>query len=214
MLKRIFLGTLVFFFATISHADSAAQSLTSILLSMQTMEADFSQSVKDKTSHSLQQTYGHMALVRPGKFRWEVTRPTKQLIIANGKRLWIYDPDLEQVTIQTFHAETGKTPALLLSDKSLTLDRDYNVQSVPVLSQIAGSQTFLLTPKDKDDPMNKIKLSFINKKIREMQLEDHLGHTTTIAFNNVKMGVQIADSQFVFHQPANVDVIDETKDNR
>ncbi len=71
-----------------------------------------------------------MALQRPGKFRWEVVKPNAQLIIANGSRLWIYDPDLEQVIIRAFKHATGQTPALLLSDDNATLSKDFNVQQV------------------------------------------------------------------------------------
>jgi outer membrane lipoprotein carrier protein len=211
-LTQFIIITISILFSSLSYGDSASSALTGILLNTQTMEADFSQTVKDKTHHNIQQTQGHMALVRPGKFRWEVKSPNQQLIVANGKRLWIYDPDLEQVTVQTFHAGSGKTPALLLSDKSLTLDKDYKVQAIPQISAIAGLQVFLLTPKDNDDPMNQIRLTFLNKKIHEMQLQDHLGHTTIITFQNVNTGMPLADTLFTFIPP--VDVIDETKDHR
>ncbi len=189
-----------------------ADDLSKLLLNIHTMQADFNQTVKDKSQSSISQSKGHMALQRPGKFRWQVVSPTAQLIIANGKRLWIYDPDLEQVTIQTVHAGTGKAPALLLSDQNLSLSHDYNIKSVPALSQIAGLQIFALTPVDQEDPLDKIKLTFINHQIHEMQLQDRLGHNTVITFNNVTMDKPVPDKLFTFSPPPNVDVIDETKD--
>jgi outer membrane lipoprotein carrier protein len=194
-----------------AQADDASGQLTNLLLNIKTMQADFTQTVKDKSAKALQQTHGHMALERPGKFRWEVTKPIAQLIIANGTRLWIYDADLEQVTIRSFKHAAGQTPALLLSDSTLTLNKDFDVQTQINPMAIANYQIFILTPKDKDDPFASIKLSFLNKKIQEMRLEDRLGHVTTIAFQNVQVGMPLPAALFNFKPAANVDVIDETK---
>lgn len=193
-----------------AYADSSSDALTSLLLNMQTMQADFTQRVLDKAAHAIQQAQGHMALQRPGKFRWDVKAPTPQLIIANGNKLWIYDKDLEQVTVRTFKAAAGQTPALLLSDKSLTLSRDFNVKPAKNVSQVA-SQSFVLIPKDKDNLFESIQLTFMNKQIQEMQLRDHLGHTTVIQFKNIQFGKPLAAALFTFHAPAHTDVIDETK---
>jgi outer membrane lipoprotein carrier protein len=189
------------------HAENASDDLTKLLLDIHTMQAEFTQTVKDKSAKSLQQSQGKMSLSRPGKFRWEIQKPTSQLIIANGTRLWIYDADLEQVTIRAFHRAAGQTPALLLSDKSLTLSKDFIVKSVPNPSQIAGSQLFVLTAKS-------IRLAFLKKQIHEMRLEDRLGHVTTITFRDVKTGIALPDSLFTFKPSANVDVIDETQNKK
>jgi outer membrane lipoprotein carrier protein len=191
-------------------AQDASGELTNLLLNVKTMQADFTQTVKDKSvKAALQQTHGHMSLERPGKFRWQIIKPIAQLIIANGTRLWIYDADLEQVTIRSFKHAAGQTPALLLSDSTLTLNKDFNVEK----QADAGATTprFVLTPKDKEDPFATITLSFLNKKIQEMQLEDRIGHVTTITFQNVQVGMPLASSLFNFKPAANIDVIDETK---
>jgi outer membrane lipoprotein carrier protein len=202
------------FLVTPLYADSAGDDLTKLLLDIHTMQAGFSQVIQDKSAKSLQQSQGQMSLSRPGKFRWDIQKPVAQLIIANGTRLWIYDADLEQVTIRAFHRAAGQTPALLLSDRDLALSKDFTVQMLPNPSQIAGSQLFLLTAKNKDDPFEKIRLAFLNKQIHEMRLEDRLGHVTTITFHNVKTGVTLPDSLFTFKPTANIDVIDETKNRK
>jgi outer membrane lipoprotein carrier protein len=213
-LKKILAFISLFFICMSAHAQSASDDLTALLLNINTMQADFNQTItKQKNGQAVQQTSGHMAIERPGKFRWETKSPTKQLIIANGQRLWIYDPDLEQVTIQSFKAGAGKTPALLLSDKNLTLGKDYNVVEVPAPMAIAGYKIFQLTPKDSEDTLEKITLSFISKRISEMKLEDRLGNTTTIKFYGVNTDALPA-SLFTFNAPAHVDVIDETKDKK
>lgn len=198
-------------FYTAAQADAAASdTLTNLLLNIHTLQANFTQTIKDKSAKTLQQSEGNLAIERPGKFRWEVKKPTPQLIVANGARLWIYDPDLEQVTVRKISKAAGQTPAALLSDKSLTLGKDFIVQTSKKTSQIAGVEGFTLTPKEKDDPMQMIKLSFLNKQIQEMQLQDHLGHTTIIVFQHVKTGMSLPNSLFTFKPSAKIDVIDET----
>ncbi len=209
--KKIFIFIFTLFFSTLIHAESAADTLTTLLLNTQTMQANFTQTVKDKSAKSLLQSTGIVSLQRPGKFRWEVKQPNPQLIVANGARIWIYDPDLQQVTIRAFSKEAGQTPAFLLSEKDLTLGKDFVVELAKNTSQIANQQVYLLTPKKKDNMFALIKLTFLNKQIKQMQLEDHLGHITTIAFQNVKTGMKIPESVFTFTASAKDDVIDETK---
>ena len=100
---------------------------------------------------------------------------------------------------------------MLLSDKNLTLGKDFSIQLVKNISQIAGSEVFLLKPLAKDDPLESISLTFLNKQIHEMQLQDHLGHTTTILFQHIKVGLSLPNALFTFTPAANIDVIDETK---
>jgi outer membrane lipoprotein carrier protein len=213
-LQKLMLLTSFIFYSCV-HAQTASDDLTNLLLNIHTMQADFVQTIRDQQSgKTVQQSRGHIMLERPGKFRWDVTSPIAQLIIANGTRLWIYDKDLEQVTIRLFRKATGQTPALLLSDKNLTLGKDFNVSVINNPSQIAGIEKFLLTPKDKEDTFETITLTFMNKQIHEMQLKDHLDHLTVIAFQRVQMNKPLAGSLFTFQPPANVDVIDETKNRK
>lgn len=193
------------FFQINAYADSSA-ALTQLLLGMHTMQANFTQRITDKKARPLQQTQGRMALQRPGKFRWEVVKPVAQLIVANGARLWIYDRDLEQVTIRTFKSATGQTPALLLSDNNLTLGKDFFVTQ----TGDASAPVFLLKPKDKSN-FESIKLSFSNTVIHEMELKDHLGHTTLIQFRDVALNKSLSERLFTFKPPSGIDIIDETK---
>jgi outer membrane lipoprotein carrier protein len=212
--KKIFSSIILlsgFWFST-ANAQDASQDLTKLLQGLHTMQAAFVETVTDQSSaKTLQQTQGYMALQRPGKFRWEVTKPNPQIIIANGKRLWIYDVDLQQVTIRAFNKAAGQTPALLLTDSNPTLTNDFNVSNVPNPMQIANYRIFMLTPKNPDETFDKIKLSFINNYIHEMQLEDKLGHVTRIAFKEVHVDEPIPASSFIIKPAANVDVIDETQ---
>lgn len=192
----------------ISAQASAGDDLANILNATQAMRANFTQTVYDNHGKAIQKTYGYMALQRPGKFRWEVKKPIPQVIIANQSRLWIYDPDLEQVTIRSLHTAAGETPALLLSHVDNVLDHDYVIKQAPAKD---GLNWFTLIPRNADNMFASIKMAFAQSQIREMDLQDHLGHTTKIKFENAVVNSALSASLFVFKKPANVDVIDETR---
>jgi outer membrane lipoprotein carrier protein len=201
----LFLNSLMSFV----FAETPSDTLTQLLRNMHSMQANFLQTVVDKNGKALQKSTGVMSLQRPSQFRWDVKKPTPQLIVTNGVRLWIYDPDLEQVTIRRLASAAGETPALLLSDEKLSLAKEFNVKAMS--NSTPEMQWFLLNPKDDGNMISVIKLAFANNQVREMQIQDHLGHTTLIQFSNVKMNIPLSSSLFLFKAPANIDVIDETK---
>lgn len=209
-LKKWFLviaATLVFM-PTV-FAESANDTLSQLLKNMHSMQADFTQTIVDKKGKAIQSSSGHMSLQRPSQFRWDVTHPIRQLIVTNGKRLWIYDPDLEQVTIRSLARAAGETPAMLLSDENLSLGKEFTVR--PIAGEGSAMQWFMLIPRDKSTVISALKLGFANQVIHEMQLQDHLGHTTKIEFNHVKLNSPLSSSTFSFKPPSQVDIIDETK---
>jgi outer membrane lipoprotein carrier protein len=193
----------------LAHADTANTDLGKLLSGVQTMQANFTQTVYDNRGKTIQKSYGHMSMERPGKFRWEVTKPIPQLIIANGSKLWIYDPDLEQVTIRSLKKSAGDAPALLLSHVNTTIEKDYAVKKLT--NADVNKQSFSLIPKQADNMFERVKMSFANGQISEMDLVDHLGHTTHIQFKDIHSNLKLASSLFVFKAAANIDVIDETK---
>lgn len=208
MKKILFKLTALIFFAASSVAmANSSTDVAGLLANVKSMRATFIQTVYDNKGKALQQSMGRMSMQRPGKFRWDVTKPIPQLIVANQSKLWIYDPDLEQVTIRSLTQATGETPALLLSDVDHVLDKDFTVQ--PIRKE-AGSW-FKLIPKKADSMFAWIELGFIDGKINEMRLQDHLGHVTSVQFKNIETNLALSQNLFVFKVPKNVDVIDETK---
>jgi len=210
MKKYSALFIMVITFFQPAFAENPANSLTMLLGIIQTLQANFSQKISDNKGKILESSKGLLSLERTGKFRWEVNQPTKQLIVANGTRLWIYDPDLAQVTIRHLTTEIGTSPALLLSDPNLALVKDFEVtvgsQSTPQV------QWFILKPKNKDSMFATIQLAFNRHfEITRMILEDQLGHTTAVIFKDVEMNRPLSASLFNFKIPPHVDIIDETK---
>lgn len=206
LIKFIFAVMLMSCFSYV-HAASAGDDLTQLLNNIRTMQANFTEVVKDTKGKILNRYQGKMSLERPGKFRWDATQPNRQLIVTNNKKIWIYDADLEQLTIRYLGKEAGEAPALLLSNTNDTLTKDFSVES----TNNSGVQWFLLKPKDKSSMFESIKIGFQHQQIQQMQLQDHLGHVTAIEFSHVVMNAQLSASLFNFKAPPHVDVIDETR---
>lgn len=198
-------GLFAFFSITIASAQPSSD-LAALLSSVQTMRADFTQHVFDNHGKKMQSAKGQMAMERPGKFRWEIKKPTPQTIVANTAKLWIYDPDLEQVTVRTLKHAAGETPAMLLTQNT-ALDKDFTIQE----NQGQNLRWFILTPKQKDNMFSSILLGFNGNQIREMKFEDHLGHVTVIHFDKVEMNASLSSALFNFKPPKNADVINEAQ---
>lgn len=187
---------------------SPVEDLSKLMNPIRTISASFAQMVYDNHGRQIQSSMGTMALSKPGKFRWVTSQPQSQTLIANGNRLWIYDPDLQQVTIRAINSSSGDSPALLLSNFSATLNKDYTV------SEMNGTRDemrwFKLVPKNKNSGYQLIQLGFYNDSVRQMVLQDNLGHSTKIRFNHVKTNSTLGNNLFTFNAPKNVDVLDET----
>lgn len=209
--KKLGLAIFVMLFSSQLFAQDAAIELTHLLQQFTTFQASFTQTVKDKTAKTLQQSQGKIFLARPNNFRWEVTSPNHQIIIAHDNRLWNFDADLAQVTIQKISKANQQTPIFLLSNGDIHLDENFVVKSLPAIAQLANSKNFILTPKNKDAMFASIKLFFVANNLQAMELNDPLGHTTKITFTQVKMGEKLAPSLFIFKSTPGTDVIDETK---
>lgn len=206
-LIRLLLIAALAFAALPAQADEekAAQRLTELLNQAQTLTARFSQLTLDGSGSRLQETSGELALKRPGQFRWHTDAPLEQLLVSNGKQIWLYDPDLEQVTIQTLDQRLSHTPALLLSG-----DVSQIRQSFEISHKESGEVVdFFLRPKDKDTLFDSLRLSFRKSVLNDMQLIDSVGQRTNILFLGVKMNQPLNSDQFTFEIPEGADVIQE-----
>ena len=158
------------------------------------------------SAQHMNQTFkGLMKVERPGKFYWETTSPAKQTIVASGKTVWIYDPDLQQAVRQSLDEQVSNTPALLLSGNTSQIMSSYRV------TQPDKTKTYYtLYPKQKDGVFQSLTISFgSNKAPTLMILADSLGQTTYVRFNNVKVNASIPASTFNFAPPKGTDIIDQ-----
>lgn len=188
------------------HADDAAvKRLDQMLGNARTISGGFSQLTLDASGTRLQESNGQMTLKRPGLFRWHTDPPMEQLLVSNGKQVWLFDPDLEQVTIQKLDQRMTHTPALLLSGDPARIQENFEVSFTDGGTVV----DFELKPKAKDTLFDSLRLSFRDGLINDMQLVDSVGQRTNILFSGVQMNQPVDDSQFTFKVPEGVDVISE-----
>jgi len=188
------------------HADQKdVARLTQLLEKSHTLTARFSQLTLDGSGTQLQETAGEMALQRPGLFNWHTDAPQEQLMVSDGKKVSLWDPDLEQVTIKNLDQRLTQTPALLLSGDVSKISQSFDISA----KEAGDVIDFVLKPKTRDTLFDSLRLSFRKGMINDMQLIDSVGQRTNILFMNVKANEPIAASKFKFDIPKGADVIQE-----
>ena len=205
------------FAATAASEQQATANLVKQLSGVKSFTANFEQTTKATqtgkvaqkkglTAQHMNQTFkGTMKVERPGKFYWETTTPAKQTIVTAGRTVWIYDPDLQQAVRQSLDEQVANTPALLLSGNTAQIMKTYRI-TMPD----ASKTSYTLYPKQKDSAFQSLSISFGAKSVpTSMVLNDSLGQTTTVRFNNVKMNTAIPDATFNFVPPKGTDIIDQ-----
>ncbi len=207
-MKKIALIPLLLLFclpAWAQQADVAAERLAQLLAKAETLSGRFSQLSLDGSGTQLQESAGEMLLKRPGQFRWHTDKPMEQLLVSNGEKVWLYDPDLEQVTIRKLDPRQTHTPALLLSGDVSNISKNFTV----TYKQMGEVLEFSLKPKAKDTLFDHLQMTFRNDIINDMQLIDGVGQRTNILFSGIKMNQRVAAEQFTFSIPPGTDIIAE-----
>jgi len=188
-----------------AHADAESVKRLGQLLGSDTITARFSQLTLDGSGTQLQETAGEMSVKRPGLFYWHTDAPQEQLMVSDGQKVSLWDPDLEQVTIKKLDQRLPQTPALLLSGDVSKISDSFDITS----KQAGDVMDFTLKPKTKDTLFDSLRLSFRGGKINDMQLIDSVGQRTNILFTGVKVNEPIPASKFKFDIPKGADVIQE-----
>lgn len=176
--------------------------LEKFLTKTKTLEAAFQQTLRAHDGEVIQQTEGKFFFDRPGKFRWNYQSPYEQKIISNGKLIWIYDVDLQQVTIQNVAQGLATTPMALLED-SIKLHEAFDVS---VLDQKEGVYRLKLLSKTKESDFGEIVIGIDSGGLRFMQLHDQFEQVTDIVFSNAFSNRIFPASTFEFVPPKGVDV--------
>lgn len=184
-------------------ADGIAQ-LKAFLAETKSAKASFSQVVAGKSGRK-QESSGTLAFSRPGKFRWSYDKPYQQLLVSDGVRLWSYDKDLEQVTIKKLGDALGNTPAAFLAgsgdvEKNFILSEPGKVDGVDIVDAV---------PKDKDSTFQRVRIGFVDKLPKMMEVRDNFGQVTTLLFTGFERNPSFAAGTFSFTPPKGVDVVGE-----
>jgi outer membrane lipoprotein carrier protein len=184
-------------------AGEGLERLRSFSAGLKSMQADFTQTVFDDQMRQLEVSRGQVAIQKPGKFRWDYKAPYVQHIIADGEKVWLYDPELEQVTVKPLSDALGSAPIALLSGDG-DLDKQFKFTE---LGNIEGREFVQLEVKVKDTDYGLMLLALGKDGMDVMELKDKLGQVTRIEFSNVKMNKRIDGKLFKFDIPKGVDVL-------
>lgn len=183
-------------------ADDAERRLQAALKNMDNMSAEFKQTLRDEDEQIVQQSRGTLALQRPGKFSWNYTDPFEQQIVADGSELWVYDVELEQVTVKPMDEGLSNAPIMILMKQS-EVSRQFKISEV-------GQRKFLywieLKPNAVDLEYARIFIGLEDDELRAMELQDQFGQSTQIVFENLRVGVVHNPATFKFVVPPGVDV--------
>lgn len=209
-------------------ADSGVAALDRYFDGLRSLTADFTETITDAQDHPTQQATGRLLVLRPGRFRWEIHPKGEgagQLLVADGRNLWYYDSDLEQVTVKPEQAALTATPAMLLSGGPSALaafdvsaagapseaggqGQSGTAAGVPANEGTAGSLDWVrIVPKAADADFREALLGFSGNRLRRMILKDKLGGTATIAFQRAERNAPVSEAEVSFTPPAGVDVI-------
>ncbi|HEY3487872.1 MAG TPA: outer membrane lipoprotein chaperone LolA [Gammaproteobacteria bacterium] len=196
---------LSFYCASFAHAGKGLDYLQAYTNSLKTLQAGFTQTTFDEKMRQLEVSSGKFMLQKPGKFRWEYKQPYRQQIIADGKSLWIYDPELEQVVLKPLAKALGATPIALLTGEQ-PLQEQFNIIELGVID---GREFLQLEPKIKDTDYGLMLLAVSDKGLEAMELKDKLGQVTRIELLKPKLNQAVDESLFAFTPPQGVDVVKE-----
>ena len=193
---------------TIAGPDQARQQLNNFFTKVTSLKGSFTQQVLSKKGKVIQNTTGLLYLYRPGKFRWIYKTPDPQVIVGDGKNIWLYDEDLEQVTIKPMTRSMSGAPIAILTRKQ-SPDAQFVVQEIT--THVGGFNWFRLTPRKKTNDFNLLEIGLDKSgSIRQMNMFDKLGQKTIIRLNT-KSNVPISGKIFTFTPPAGVDVIGKAR---
>ena len=165
----------------------------------------FEQRVMDRAGKVVDRGSGSFAFARPGKFRWVYEKPHPQTLVADGHKLWIYDPDLQQVTVKRMDQAISSTPAALLAGR----DDITALFSLRDAGTADGLEWVEATPKTPDTGFDKVRLGLKDKQLVAMELFDQLGGHSSLRFTELKPNAPVSPDAFKFTPPKGADVIED-----
>ncbi|WP_346836393.1 outer membrane lipoprotein chaperone LolA [Microbulbifer sp. SAOS-129_SWC] len=178
----------------------ATDELSRLLQPLNSISGKFQQTLTDERGEVLQKSSGDFSVQRPGKLRWKTGEPFPQLLVTNNKKLWLYDPDLEQVTIRPVDKRMKDTPALLLGGKVEEIRGSFEVTS--------KKGAYHLKPKNASSPFKTMEIRFAKNGLPDsMTVRDSMGQTTKIKFRGLKANPKLSAALFTFKPPAGTDII-------
>ena len=184
--------------------EGALGELVEALDRIETLSATFVQYSVDQRGARIQESKGELKAERGGKFFWRTYEPLEQIVVSNGKDVTVYDPDLEQATIQKIGSQASTTPAILFSGDTKKIGQLFDVtlnSFEPTIRQ------FDLKPKSEDNLFERLKLVFSGNNVSELRITDALGQESTMSFIQTQVNLQLPKDTFIPSLPPGTDII-------
>jgi chaperone LolA len=185
------------------RAAGSIEKLHAFVAQTNSARAEFSQKVLDKTGKATQISGGKVAFARPSRFRWEYRKPYEQVIVGDGEKLWVYDKDLNQVSVKKLQGALGSSPAALLAGSN-EIEAYYNLDAKGVRGGLDWLEAY---PRDSDSMFQKVRMGFKGNTLDTMELHDHLGQVTVIRFSKIERNPALDAQTFRFTPPEGADVL-------
>jgi outer membrane lipoprotein carrier protein len=202
-MKRTLLGLTLLCAALAARAD-AVDTLRDFVRDVKSGRSAFSQTVTSTDGARKKTSSGQFEFLRPGRFRFNYTKPFEQLIVADGVKVWIYDVDLNQASSRKLAQALGATPAALLTGASL--DSDFVLTAQPAKD---GLDWALATPKAKDGPFQSMRVGFKGRDLSAVEIVDSFGQRSLLQFSRFEANVALDAARFNYTPPAGADVIEQ-----
>ncbi len=183
-----------------------ADMLNQRLLLLQTLKANYIQTSDDITSRDKKVIQGDVVMERPNQFRWRIVKPYQQELLSDGKKIYIYDKDLDQVVIRPITTSVQDAPALLLIGETSDVSKDFIVRHH---TQGSYQDMFILTPKNAESMIKSIELTYQGSAILSMRFQDTLDQEVNIQFTDLEQNADVPPDAFQFKVPDGVDIIKE-----
>lgn len=202
---RYVFAAVVLFFAPLTAEAGAIEKLKTFIAATHSAQANFTQEVLDQNGKRIQNASGVMQFQRPGKFRWTYQKPYEQIIVGDGAKFWLYDKDLNQVSVKKLDAALGSSPAALLAGSN-EIERGFTLKES---GNREGLDWLQATPKGQDSSFASVYMAFNDKAgLVVMELNDAFGHKTVLRFDHMQTNPKLPAQQFKFTPPEGADVVE------
>ncbi len=189
--------------APVFAVGTARTALHAFLADVQVIDSQFEQTVTERNGELAEESTGSVSLAVPQRFRFEYVDPYPQLILADGERIWVYDPELEQATVRLQASAEAQSPLTLILQPE-ALDDSFVVTEG---GQEDGMDWLLLAPKEERGDFDRLDLGFAGSELRQMRYVDPTGQSTRLEFAAWRRNPELAADHFRFQVPPGVDVI-------
>lgn len=186
-----------------AHAD-AVDTLREFSRDTVSGKAEFTQTVTSPDGAKKKTSSGSFEFSRPDRFRFAYTKPFEQLIVSDGRKVWLHDPDLNQVSVRAVSQALGATPVALLAGGAL--EKDFELSAQPARDGLEWAQA---NPRTKEGTVRSLRVGFRGKTLAALEIVDTFGQRSLLQFKDVVANPKIADERFRFVPPQGADVIEQ-----